>query len=81
MPAYNAESTLEATYKDLPEVLQDRVILVDDGSSDNTVKIAQQLGIKVIEHRSNMGYGANQKTCYRAALEHGAKYVVMIHPD
>jgi len=81
MPAYNAQRTLEATYNDLPQPLRDRVILVDDGSTDETVAIACKLGIEVIEHESNIGYGANQKSCYQAALSHGAKYVVMIHPD
>ncbi|NQV74313.1 glycosyltransferase family 2 protein [bacterium] len=81
MPAFNAEKTLEATYNDLPELLRKRVILVDDGSSDQTVEIARGLGLQVIVHSSNMGYGANQKTCYKAALNDGAKYVVMVHPD
>jgi len=81
MPAYNAQRTLEATYNDLPQPLRDRVILVDDGSTDETVAIACKLGIEVIEHKSNMGYGANQKSCYQAALKNGAKCVVMIHPD
>lgn len=81
MPAFNAQQTLAATYADIPLQMRDRVILVDDGSTDDTVDIARALGIEVIQHESNMGYGANQKTCYRAALERGAKYVVMIHPD
>lgn len=81
MPAYNAAKTLEATFRDLPDELQGQVILVDDASSDDTVAIAKALGIVVIEHERNTGYGGNQKTCYRAALERGAEYVVMVHPD
>ncbi len=81
MPAYNAESTLEKTVNDIPEGVVDEIILVDDASKDNTVKIAKKLGLTVIVHDKNMGYGANQKTCYNTALEHGADIVVMIHPD
>lgn len=81
MPAYNAERTLEATLRDIPTAAVDEVILVDDGSRDSTVRLARKLGLTVIEHGDNRGYGANQKTCYRAALEHGADIVVMIHPD
>jgi glycosyltransferase involved in cell wall biosynthesis len=81
MPAYNAESTIVATYNDLPAELKSQVILVDDGSSDRTVELARNLGLVVHVHEKNGGYGANQKTCYRLALERGAKYVVMVHPD
>ncbi|GAB4134723.1 MAG: glycosyltransferase family 2 protein [Planctomycetaceae bacterium] len=81
MPAYNAESTLEKTIEDLPRESVDEIILVDDCSKDGTVKLARKLGLTVIEHQRNGGYGANQKTCYRAALERGADYVVMVHPD
>jgi glycosyltransferase involved in cell wall biosynthesis len=81
MPAYNAEATLERTWRDLPRASVDEVILVDDGSVDHTVEIAERLGLTVIRHLQNRGYGANQKTCYRAALEHGAEIVAMIHPD
>ena len=81
MPAYNAESTLEKTVNDIPEGVVDEVILVDDASKDNTVKIARKLGLTVIVHDKNMGYGANQKTCYDTALKRGADIVVMIHPD
>lgn len=81
MPAYNAEKTLENTYRDIPEGVVDEVILVDDGSHDNTVKIARELGFVVIEHPQNMGYGGNQKTCYKEALKQEAGVVVMIHPD
>lgn len=81
IPAYNAAVTLEKTYADIPEGCVDRVILVDDCSADDTVSVARRLGVTVIRHDRNRGYGANQKTCYRAALEYGADFVVMIHPD
>jgi glycosyltransferase involved in cell wall biosynthesis len=81
MPAYNAEKTLFQTYAELPHEYVDEVILVDDGSSDSTVKVAGELNIKTIIHSTNIGYGGNQKTCYREALSHGADIVVMIHPD
>ena len=81
MPAYNAARTLERTVADLPPDGVEQVILVDDDSSDDTVEIATRLGLTVIAHESNRGYGANQKTCYTAALELGADVVVMLHPD
>jgi len=81
MPAYNAELTLEKTFYDIPEDSVAEVILVDDASTDNTVELARRLGITVICHDKNMGYGANQKSCYDAALAKGADAVVMIHPD
>ena len=81
MPAYNAARTLERTYSDIPMDIVDRIILVDDVSADETVDIARQLGLHVIVHRQNRGYGGNQKTCYDAALEAGAEVVVMLHPD
>lgn len=81
MPAYNAEKTLEATFRDIPSGAVDEVILIDDGSRDRTVAVAESLGITVFRHDRNRGYGANQKTCYRTALEKGADAVVMIHPD
>lgn len=81
MPAYNAESTLENTYKDIPEGTVDEVILTDDCSKDNTVEIAKKLGITVYTHEKNLGYGGNQKTCYEAALKKGADIIIMIHPD
>lgn len=81
MPAYNAASTLRQTVRDIPEGAVQEIVLVDDGSTDDTVKIARELGLTVIVHEQNQGYGGNQKTCYRRALESGADYVVMIHPD
>ena len=81
MPAYNASKTLEKTIEDIPVGYDDNIILTDDFSTDNTVEVAKRLGITVITHSTNKGYGANQKTCYKAALEIGADYVVMIHPD
>jgi len=81
MPAYNAEKTLERTFADIPKGCVDDIILVDDGSRDRTVEIARRLGIHVVVHTKNRGYGGNQKTCYRTALERGADIVVMVHPD
>lgn len=81
MPAYNAAATLEKTVSDIPKGSVDEIILVDDCSSDNTVELAESLGLTVIRHEKNTGYGGNQKTCYTRALELGADIVVMIHPD
>ncbi len=81
MPAYNAEATLERTWRDIPRDMVREVIVVDDASRDRTVEIARQLGLTVVRHPENRGYGANQKTCYRLALERGADIVAMIHPD
>lgn len=81
MPAYNAARTLHMTFAELPREMVDLVILVDDGSSDETVKIARELGLEIFCHNANYGYGANQKTCYREALKAGAHIVVMVHPD
>jgi len=81
MPAYNAAQTLERTYADIPHDLVARIILVDDVSQDDTVEVARTLGLDVIVHRQNLGYGGNQKTCYDAALAAGADVVVMLHPD
>jgi glycosyltransferase involved in cell wall biosynthesis len=82
LPAYNAALTLEKTYKEIPLNIVDDVILVDDFSNDNTTAVAERLGIKhIIHHEKNKGYGGNQKTCYKQALELGADIVVMLHPD
>ncbi len=82
LPAYNAERTLESTYNEIPLDIVDHVILVDDKSSDKTVELAHQLGIKhIIKHEENKGYGGNQKSCYNKALELNADIVVMLHPD
>jgi glycosyltransferase involved in cell wall biosynthesis len=81
LPAYNAEATLAATLADFPPGCVDEVLLVDDGSKDRTVQLARAMGLTVIVHEKNTGYGGNQKTCYRYCLEHGADIVVMIHPD
>lgn len=81
MPAYNASRTLRATYQDLPLEIIDQIILVDDASQDDTVEIARQLGLQVIRHEKNRGYGGNQKTCYRAACDQGADIIIMVHPD
>ncbi|MBF0528125.1 MAG: glycosyltransferase family 2 protein [Deltaproteobacteria bacterium] len=81
MPAYNAEATLLKTYSEIPKDVVDEVILVDDHSQDNTVTVAQALGLKSVVHTHNMGYGANQKTCYREALRLGSDIVIMLHPD
>ena len=81
MPAYNAEKTLKKTYDEIPKDLVDNVILTDDASTDETVKVSRALDIKTFVHTENKGYGGNQKTCYQAALESGADIVIMLHPD
>jgi len=81
LPAYNAAITLEKTWQEIPFEYVDDVVLVDDASRDNTVEEAERLGIKTIVHTKNRGYGGNQKTCYRAALDLGADIVIMLHPD
>lgn len=81
MPAYNAAKTLRMTYAELPHDVVDLVILVDDGSRDETIEIARSLGLELFVHDRNYGYGANQKTCYREALRAGADIIVMVHPD
>jgi len=82
MPAYNAEKTLRQTYAEIPFEIVDHIILVDDASTDNTTKLAEELGIRhIIRHEENKGYGGNQKTCYNKALEIGSDIVVMMHPD
>jgi glycosyltransferase involved in cell wall biosynthesis len=81
MPAYNAEKTLKQTYYDIPKDIVNEIILVDDASHDETIKVAKSLGIKVFTHPKNLGYGANQKTCYKEALKLNPDIVVMLHPD
>jgi len=81
MPAYNAEKTLKQTYDEIYKPFIDEVILVDDNSLDNTKLVSKELNIKTIVHPENKGYGGNQKSCYRAALQCGADVVVMLHPD
>ncbi len=81
MPAYNAAKTLITTYNEIPLDLVDQVILVDDASTDETSDVARQLGINLIVHSNNLGYGGNQKTCYDAALKAGADIIIMLHPD
>jgi glycosyltransferase involved in cell wall biosynthesis len=81
-PAYNAEKTLEQTYNEIPKDIVDEYILVDDHSSDKTSDLAKEIGIDhVIRHEKNLGYGGNQKTCYRKSLDIGADIVIMVHPD
>ncbi|MFA5806248.1 MAG: glycosyltransferase family 2 protein [Melioribacteraceae bacterium] len=82
LPAYNAENTLEATYNEIPFDIVDEVILVDDASHDSTTSVAKNIGIKhVVRHDINLGYGANQKTCYRKALELNGDIIILLHPD
>lgn len=82
LPAYNAEKTLEVTYKEIPFDIVDDVVLVDDNSSDHTIEKAKSLSIKhIIQHQKNKGYGGNQKSCYKKAMEIGADIVIMLHPD
>ena len=81
LPAYNAGKTLRDTYNDIPMEIVDDIVLTDDGSKDDTVEVADSLGIHTIVHERNRGYGGNQKTCYSAALSRGADIVIMLHPD
>jgi glycosyltransferase involved in cell wall biosynthesis len=82
LPAYNAEKTLEKTYREIPFDIVDQVILVDDSSNDRTLKVAEELGIRhIVRHEKNLGYGGNQKSCYNKVLELGSDIVVMLHPD
>ncbi len=82
LPAYNAEQTLERTYNEIPFDIVDNVVLVDDCSKDNTIEVANKIGIKhIIKHERNRGYGGNQKTCYNKALELNSDIVIMLHPD
>jgi glycosyltransferase involved in cell wall biosynthesis len=81
LPAYNAGKTLEKTLSYLPQDLEAEIILVDDNSSDNTLEVAHNLKITTLKHEKNLGYGANQKTCYKEALKRGADIIIMLHPD
>ncbi|MDD2944157.1 MAG: glycosyltransferase family 2 protein [bacterium] len=81
LPAYRAEKTLEKTYSEIPLDIVDSILLVDDCSPDHTVDVAAKLGIKMVKHERNLGYGGNQKTCYKTALEDNADIIVMLHPD
>ncbi len=81
MPAYNAARTIERTYREIPLDLVDEVVVTDDARHDDTVAVAERLGLRTLVHESNRGYGANQKTCYEEALRLGADVVVMLHPD
>src|SRR5687768_12414053 len=82
LPAYNAELTLEKTCSEIPMDVVDEIVLVDDNSKDKTVEVAKRIGIRhIIQHERNKGYGGNQKTCYKKALELGADIVIMLHPD
>jgi glycosyltransferase involved in cell wall biosynthesis len=81
MPAYNAALTLERTVREIPMDVIDDVILVDDASKDETIAVAAKLGLFIVSHDRSRGYGGNQKTCYRVAIDRGADIVIMLHPD
>src|SRR5437868_14251994 len=81
LPAFRAERTLEQTVAAIPRDVVDEILLVDDASNDKTVGLAQQLGLRVCVHEQNLGYGANQKTCYRESMRLGGDIVVTVHPD
>lgn len=81
LPAYNAAKTLQRTLDDIPPGAADEILLVDDHSRDDTAALARELGLRVVAHERNLGYGGNQKTCYREALKLGGDIVVMVHPD
>jgi len=81
LPAYNAEKTLLKTYREIPKDIVDKIILTDDSSTDQTIKIAKKLNIKIMVHNENKGYGANQKTCYNTALKENPDIIIMLHPD
>ncbi len=81
LPAYNAEKTLRKTLAEIPREMVDDILLVDDHSADHTAELARELGLSVFRHEKNLGYGGNQKTCYKEALARGADVIVMLHPD
>lgn len=81
MPAYNAEQTLERTYREIPTDIVDECLVVDDASADKTMELATRLGLSVFRHSSNRGYGGNQKSCYQMALKKGGDVIIMLHPD
>lgn len=81
IPAYNSEKTIGDVYRKIQKDLADKVIIVDDGSKDHTREVVRKLGLNIIPHKKNLGYGANQKTLYTEALKSGAKYIIMLHPD
>lgn len=81
LPAYNAEKTFQKTYDEIPKDIVDEIILVDDHSRDHTAEIARKSGVSVVAHEKNLGYGGNQKTCYKEALKRGADIIIMLHPD
>lgn len=81
MPAYNAAKTLRKTVDEIDRSIVDKIIIVDDKSSDETVSVAKELGLEVYKHKNNLGYGGNQKSCYSMALQEGADIVIMVHPD
>jgi len=81
LPAYNAEKTIEKTYRNIPQGVVDEILVVDDASLDNTTHVIKKLKLKLFIHEKNLGYGANQKTCYKEALKLGADIIVMLHPD
>jgi glycosyltransferase involved in cell wall biosynthesis len=81
MPAYNAEKTLERTVADIDRAVVDEIVLVDDASQDRTYTLAGSMGLNAIRHEKNLGYGGNQKTCYKTAISLGADIVIMMHPD
>lgn len=82
LPALNAEKTLKKTFQEIPFDIVDEVIMVDDYSSDKTLELAKKIGVNhIIQHHKNMGYGANQKTCYNSALDLKADIIIMLHPD
>lgn len=81
LPAFNAERTLEKIYREIPKKIVDDILLVDDGSKDQTASLSKKLGIKTLIHKKNLGYGANQKTLYKTILKSNASYIIMLHPD